>query len=84
MRLPGGDLPRTTRPIGCTPSTTPSRACAVCWGRSASDALDREEAVPATGALADDGSPLATVVRLFLLGEPVAEAWPPTPWGSTQ
>lgn len=40
-------------------------------GPVAADALDRDQVVPAQHALADDRTPLATAVRLFLLGVPV-------------
>lgn len=38
-------------------------------GPVAAAALDREEVVPARRALSGDGSPLSTVIKVFLLGE---------------
>ena len=73
MRLPGGD----------TPVQIADRLHALDYtvegvrrllGPVASDALDREETVPATRQLLADDSSLGAVIGLFLLGQPVAEA----------
>lgn len=72
MRLPGGDLPaRLADRLHALDYTV--EGVRRLLGPVASDALDREEAVPATRGVAGDDSPLAVVIRLFLLGELVAE-----------
>ncbi len=71
MRLPGGDVPaRLADRLHALDYTV--EGVRRLLGPVASDALDREESVPATRRLAGDGSSLAAVVRLFLLGEPIA------------
>lgn len=72
MRLPGGDLPaRLSDRLHALDYTV--EGVRRLLGSVAADALDREESVPAARRVAGDGSSLAVVVSLFLLGEPVSE-----------
>jgi methylase of polypeptide subunit release factors len=70
VRLPGGDLPaRLSDQLHALDYTV--EGVRSLLGTVAAEALDREEIVPAGMALAGDDSPLATAVRLFLLGHAV-------------
>jgi methylase of polypeptide subunit release factors len=70
MRLPGGDL--STRLADRLHALDYSvEGVRTLVGEPAARALERDETVPATRALSADGSPLATLVRCFLLAEPV-------------
>lgn len=70
MQLPSGrpvrDLSRTLSDAGYT-----VEGVRALLGTVASEALDRNAAVPARQVLADDHSALGTAVRLLLLGVPV-------------
>lgn len=73
MRLPGGDLPaRLSDRLHALDYTV--EGVRRLLGPVAADALDREEVVPARRQLKDDSSPLATTVRLLLIGDRVEEA----------
>jgi methylase of polypeptide subunit release factors len=70
MRLPGGDLPaRIADRLHALDYTVEGVRRLV--GDQAANALDRDETVPASRVLAGDRSPLATLVRCLVLGEPV-------------
>jgi methylase of polypeptide subunit release factors len=72
VRLPGGDLPaRLSDRLHALDYTVEGVRCLL--GPVAADALDREKVVPALRRLTDDDSPLATVVRVLLVGDRVAE-----------
>jgi methylase of polypeptide subunit release factors len=70
VRLPGGDLPaRLSDRLHALDYTV--EGVRRLLGPVAADALDREEVVPALRQLSEDDSPLATVVRLLLVGDRV-------------
>ena len=72
MRLPGGDFPaRLADRLHALDYTV--EGVRRLLGQVAADALDREEVVPALRRLSEDDSPLATVVRLMLVGDRVEE-----------
>lgn len=72
MRLPGGDLPaQLADRLHALDYTV--EGVRRLLGPSAADALDRGEVVPALRQLLGDESPLATVVRLLLIGDRVGE-----------
>jgi methylase of polypeptide subunit release factors len=73
VRLPGGDTPaRLAERLHALDYTV--EGVRSLLGASAADALDREQVVPARRVLAQDGSPLATVTSLFLLGDACDES----------
>ena len=72
MRLPGGDTSiRIAARLHALDYTV--EGVRRLLGPVASDALDRDETVPATRQLLADDSSLGAVIGLFLLGQPVAE-----------
>ncbi|MEO8108024.1 MAG: methyltransferase [Actinomycetes bacterium] len=73
MRLPGGDLStQLADRLNALDFTV--EGVQHLLGPVPAAALDREEVVPASRVLARERSPLATIVKLFLLGETVDAA----------
>ncbi|HEX5018061.1 MAG TPA: class I SAM-dependent methyltransferase [Actinomycetes bacterium] len=72
-RLPGGDVPiRLAERLHALDYTVEGVQRLV--GAVASRALERDETLPASRAIRDDRSPLATVVRVLVAGETVERA----------
>ena len=72
MRLPGGDLPaRLSERLHALDYTV--EGVRRLLGSTASEALERDQVIPARRHLRDDDSSLSTVVKVCMLGEVVAE-----------